>query len=92
METDCLHVQCSLQEYDDWLSGKMEEDNPLFEIDHFKYSCYIDYKYMKDVFCGSEEVLKVGISRQVKTSKLLLFLLSLSALFILSTGIQTLYT
>ena len=59
METECLHVECTLQQYVDWLSRQQEEASPLSMFDPSKYSCYVDYKYMKDMFKDRPEVLKV---------------------------------
>ena len=59
METDCFHVQCSLPQYEEWLSGQPGEDNPLLIFDPARYSCYVDYKYMKAMFTDCPDVLKV---------------------------------
>ena len=59
METECLHIQCTLQQYDDWLSGQPGENNLLSMFSPSKYSCYVDYKYMKDMFSDSPQVLQV---------------------------------
>lgn len=57
-EPDCLHVEVTLQQYTDWLHRQADATNPLFHIDPGAFSCYIDYKYMKDMFKNNQELLK----------------------------------
>ncbi|XP_053393393.1 HSPB1-associated protein 1-like isoform X2 [Mercenaria mercenaria] len=57
-EPDCLHLKVTMRQYTDWLQGDTDRDNPLRLIDKTKFSCYIDYKYMKDMFEEQPQVLK----------------------------------
>lgn len=49
----------TLHQYQKWLDGCPGEDNPLRHIAQDKFSCYIDYKYMNDVFESRPDILKV---------------------------------
>lgn len=49
-EPDCLHLKIRMRHYVEWLVGEADLNNPLRLFDKTKYSCYIDYKYMKDMF------------------------------------------
>lgn len=62
-----------MQQYIDWLKGDIHEDNPLRSFDISKFSCYIDYKYMKDMFKEQPDVLKVSLSWRSVCSLILLF-------------------
>ncbi|XP_052791100.1 HSPB1-associated protein 1-like isoform X2 [Mya arenaria] len=57
-ETECAHVKVTFHHYLAWLEDSVGSDNPLHGVDRKRFSCYIDYKYMKDVFQGHEEFLK----------------------------------
>jgi len=58
-ETQCAHIEVTLHQYVAWLEGDAGADNPLVDVDRTLYSCYIDYKYMKDIFQDHEDLLKV---------------------------------
>ncbi|CAL1528166.1 unnamed protein product [Lymnaea stagnalis] len=49
METQCVHKEVTLGQFSAWLN---EDKNscPLSSYARDKYSCYIDYKYIKDMF------------------------------------------
>ncbi|KAL3836744.1 hypothetical protein ACJMK2_022161 [Sinanodonta woodiana] len=57
-ETECLHLDATISDYVEWLSGKLGVDNPMSALDPSKYSCYIDYKYMVDFFSECPHLLK----------------------------------
>ncbi|KAL4239338.1 Cupin superfamily protein [Mactra antiquata] len=57
-ETECLHVEITMTQYIDWLHDRVNTDNPLRLFDRNKFSCYIDYKYMKELFQDHPDVLK----------------------------------
>lgn len=56
-ETQCIHEMVTLREYAEWGQQKEDPTNPLSHYDPKEYSCYIDYKYMKDI--ASDEIMKV---------------------------------
>ena len=58
-ETECQYVTVTLCQYIEWLDKQPRKDNPLKHVDPNKFSCYIDYKYMNDVFENHPEMLKV---------------------------------
>ena len=47
----------TMREYAEWGQQKENPTNPLSCYDPKEYSCYIDYKYMKDI--ASDEIMKV---------------------------------
>ena len=59
-ETECIHEEITLQEFIAWNDGNSEEDNTLNNYDRTDFSCYIDYKYMKDLFDERKDFLKVN--------------------------------
>ncbi|BFZ08121.1 hypothetical protein BsWGS_11160 [Bradybaena similaris] len=50
METQCSHQDVTLKEFCDWLDGRAKDSSPLSDFAREGNSCYIDYKYMKDMF------------------------------------------
>ena len=54
-------MQITMDQYQDWLDRRMYNDNPLRHVAPDQYSCYIDYKYIKDIFSENSEVFKVII-------------------------------
>ncbi|XP_067687799.1 HSPB1-associated protein 1 homolog [Haliotis asinina] len=57
-ETDCAHIEASLADFTDWTAGNTRPDNPLHQVPHRDFSCYVDYKYMSDVFKDCSDLLK----------------------------------
>ncbi|XP_022288659.2 HSPB1-associated protein 1 homolog [Crassostrea virginica] len=55
-ETQCIHKMITMREYAEWGQQKKDPTNPLSHYDPKEYSCYIDYKYMKDI--ASDEIMK----------------------------------
>jgi hypothetical protein len=61
-EPDCLHLKIRMRHYVEWLVGEADLNNPLRLFDKTKYSCYIDYKYMKDMFKDQPHLLEVNFA------------------------------
>ncbi|XP_050404948.1 HSPB1-associated protein 1 [Patella vulgata] len=57
-ETDCLYLNVTLRDFIDWCEGNVKESNSLAEIDKEKFFCYVDYKYMPDLFEDSPDLLE----------------------------------
>ncbi|KAH9489178.1 HSPB1-associated protein 1 [Bulinus truncatus] len=49
METHYIYHRITMKQFYEWLQGN-PQDGPLTNYSREKYSCYIDYKYMKDLF------------------------------------------
>ncbi|XP_005095742.2 HSPB1-associated protein 1 [Aplysia californica] len=49
METECMHERVTVDQFHQWIRGRATESN-LDQYPRTDFSCYIDYKYMKDVF------------------------------------------
>ena len=60
METECVHLHITLENYCDWLKGDVQQSNPLADFPRTRYCCYIDYNYMKDMFCDNQNVFSHG--------------------------------
>lgn len=58
-ETECVHEEITLQQFVEWNLGKPDENNPLFPYNKSDVTCYIDYKYMKDLFIEKTDHMKV---------------------------------
>ncbi|GFR74603.1 HSPB1-associated protein 1 [Elysia marginata] len=56
LETECVHLEISMDDFNAWLRGEAHQPNPLTDFSRSKYCCYIDYKYMRDMFCDNAEV------------------------------------
>ncbi|RUS82910.1 hypothetical protein EGW08_009333 [Elysia chlorotica] len=56
METECAHLKISVKDFNDWLSGDSHYPNPLAEFSRTEHCCYIDYKYMKDMFHDNPDI------------------------------------
>lgn len=59
-ETQCIHEFISLEEFAAWGKSNEEKSSPLNKYKPEDFSCYIDYKYMKDI--ASDKILKVKCS------------------------------
>ncbi|CAG2210944.1 HSPBAP1 [Mytilus edulis] len=57
-ETECVHEEITLQQFVEWNLGKPDENNPLFPYNKSDVTCYIDYKYMKDLFIEKTDHMK----------------------------------
>ncbi|XP_052091231.1 HSPB1-associated protein 1 homolog isoform X2 [Mytilus californianus] len=57
-ETECVHEEITLQQFAEWNLGKPDENNPLLPYNRSDVTCYIDYKYMKDLFIEKTDHLK----------------------------------
>ncbi|ELU03608.1 hypothetical protein CAPTEDRAFT_166923 [Capitella teleta] len=57
-ETECFHQSATMQDFMQWLEGNTDASNPLdaFPIDD--HWCYMDYKYMAQIFADQPEILK----------------------------------
>lgn len=60
METQCSHQDVTIEQFSDWLDGVAGESNPLGSFGREENSCYIDYKYMKDMFEEHPETFEEG--------------------------------
>ncbi|XP_021355177.1 uncharacterized protein LOC110451459 isoform X2 [Mizuhopecten yessoensis] len=58
METECIQESVSLSDFVQWLRGQVSGDNPLQKYDRNTFSCYLDYKYMQEIFTTKPELLK----------------------------------
>ncbi|GFO21821.1 hspb1-associated protein 1 [Plakobranchus ocellatus] len=56
METECVHLHITISDFKDWLRDDVQQENPLIDFPRSRYSCYIDYKYMKDMFQDSPAI------------------------------------
>lgn len=59
-ETQCIHEFISLEEFAAWGKSNEEKSSPLNKYKSEDFSCYVDYKYMKDI--ASDKILKVKCS------------------------------
>ncbi|XP_046570365.1 HSPB1-associated protein 1 homolog isoform X2 [Haliotis rubra] len=57
-ETDCAHIEASLADFTDWTAGNTRAGNPLHHVSLRDFSCYVDYKYMSDMFEDCSDLLK----------------------------------
>ncbi|ESO87769.1 hypothetical protein LOTGIDRAFT_127245 [Lottia gigantea] len=57
-ETQCLYLDITIDDFIEWCSSKSRPSNPLHQIDKDKYFCYLDYKYMVELFSDNEEILQ----------------------------------
>lgn len=58
-ETESMHLEITLGQYQQWLDNSPDQNNPLKHVPPDKFSCYIDYKYMNEVFDTKSDILKV---------------------------------
>ncbi|XP_033731822.1 HSPB1-associated protein 1-like isoform X2 [Pecten maximus] len=58
METECIQESVCLPDFVQWLRGNTKGDNPLQKYDRNTFSCYLDYKYMQEIFTAKPELLK----------------------------------
>lgn len=58
METECIQESVCLSDFVQWLGGSIKADNPLKKYDRSMFSCYLDYKYMQEIFTAKPELLK----------------------------------
>lgn len=59
-ETQCIHEFISLEEFAAWGKSNEDKSNPLHRYKPEDFSCYIDYKYMRDI--ATDKILKVKCS------------------------------
>lgn len=59
-ETDCEYRNVTVGQFYSWLKGEITA-GPLDEFSPHTHTCYIDYKYMKDMFLNHPEVLEQGV-------------------------------
>ena len=45
----------------DWMNARPGGDNPLLRFSPAEFSCYVDYKYMKDMFSDHDTELKACV-------------------------------
>jgi hypothetical protein len=48
-ETQCPHENITLEEFSAWRQRDCDDSNPLSNYNPEEFSCYIDYKYMKNI-------------------------------------------
>lgn len=48
-ETQCPHENITLEEFFSWRQNDVDNNDPLSNYKPEEFSCYIDYKYMKDI-------------------------------------------
>ena len=60
-ETECTYEDVTMDQFNQWINNHPEDGNPLKKYPRAAFSCYIDYKYMKDLFKGSEYVFDQGV-------------------------------
>lgn len=60
METQCSHQDVTIKEFCDWLDGSANDSSPLSRFAREGNSCYIDYKYMKDMFEDHAHIFEEG--------------------------------
>ncbi|KAL5009804.1 hypothetical protein ScPMuIL_012109 [Solemya velum] len=58
METDCVYEEVTVQEFCEWCEGSAQPPSPLLKYDKSKFSAYVDYKYMKDMFVDKPDMLQ----------------------------------
>ncbi|XP_059165488.1 uncharacterized protein LOC131948038 [Physella acuta] len=56
-ETDCEYRDVTVRHFYQWLKGETTS-GPLNEFSTHTHACYIDYKYMKDMFLNHPEMLE----------------------------------
>jgi hypothetical protein len=61
-ESEGVYVECQLRHFQDWFCHQAKVDNPLAPFPPQQFSGYIDYKYLKDVFCNIPDKLQDGMS------------------------------